>query len=94
MRKSIYLPIMQATALLLPMTACVITPSKKDLGQDAQVVTDACGLLFKYSADQDKELLNEKQGIAKTGCCPEIIKRMDDYHDTRDSIRACQNEKK
>lgn len=70
--------------LLMLLTACATAPSDRP-------VKPSCGALFKYSADFESAASNELNALKHTGLYPHIATMMDDYHTTRDTIRACKS---
>jgi hypothetical protein len=52
--------------------------------------SNACGTLFHYSPEFQQKAAVELDYLQGTGDSPEIVQMMDDYHTTRETIRACK----
>ncbi len=61
-------------AVLMLLPACTDTIS-------------SCGVLIPYSDETQDMAASE---LVSMNCCPTVHRMMDDYHKTRDTIRACK----
>ena len=63
---------------LMPLAAC------------GTVHSEACGVLFSYSPDFQKQAATELDYLRGTGQAPHVVQLVQDYGTTRDTIRACK----